>query len=103
MEYLEGSTLEEVLQRKNKLAPVEAARIIGHALLGLQHIHEQQMVDRDLKPGNLMLTSIPVPGQPPGTHHRVVKILDIGLGRALFDEGEGAPLDGGGLTAVGSV
>lgn len=102
MEYLEGSTLAEVLERKGKLNPVEAARIIGHALLGLQHIHEQEMVHRDLEPGNLMLTSIPAPGQAAGGHHRVVKILDIGLGRALFDEGDDAPI-GAGLTAKGQI
>ncbi len=103
MEYLEGATLEEVLQKKGKLGPVEAARIIGHALMGLQHIHEQQMVHRDLEPQNLMLTSIPAPGQPAGVHTRVVKILDIGLGRALFDEDDPSVPIGGHLTVKGSL
>jgi serine/threonine protein kinase len=83
MEYLEGDTLQEVLQRRGKLPPAEAVRLIFQALQGLQHIHEKQLVHRDLKPSNLMLVN------PPGvtgdsTLRATVKILDIGLGRSLF-------------------
>jgi serine/threonine protein kinase len=95
MEYLEGETLEEVLQRRKQLAPTEAVRIIYQALLGLQHIHEQGFIHRDLKPANLMLVPGLTPGQPDNTLRATVKILDIGLGRALFDENaSGAHLDG---------
>ena len=38
MEYLEGETLEEVLQRRGKLPPPEAVRLICQALAGLQHL-----------------------------------------------------------------
>jgi hypothetical protein len=82
MEHLDGETLEEVLQRRGKLPPQEALRLIHQALQGLQHIHEQGMVHRDLKPGNLML----VPANPDSTLKSSVKILDIGVGRAVFDE-----------------
>src|SRR5207245_10268859 len=51
MEYLEGETLEEALQRRGKLAPPDAVRIVHQALLGLQATHEQERVDRDLKRG----------------------------------------------------
>jgi serine/threonine protein kinase len=88
MEYLEGETLEEALARRGRLAPGEAVRLICQALDGLQHIHDEGLVHRDLKPGNLML----VGGAPATTLPATVKILDIGLGRALFDEdpsGEG--------------
>jgi serine/threonine protein kinase len=84
MEHLEGTTLEEVLHRRDRLSPPEAARLIHQALGGLQHIHEQGLVHRDLKPANLML--IPPPGEG-STLGCTVKILDIGLGRALFEEG----------------
>lgn len=101
MEYIEGSTLEEVLQRRGQLTPTEAARIIGHALLGLQHLHEQQMIHRDLKPGNLMLASVPAVGKTSRAASRVVKIMDIGLGRGLFEEDSG--VDDSNLTAAGSL
>jgi serine/threonine protein kinase len=43
MEYLDGETLEEVLQRRGKLPPGEAVRVLQQALLGLQHLHEKEM------------------------------------------------------------
>lgn len=86
MEYLEGETLEEVLARRKKLPPQEAVRIVHQALIGLQHIADQGLVHRDLKPGNLMLTPAPGKGEPDNTLRATVKILDIGLGRELFDE-----------------
>ena len=101
MEYLDGDTLEEVLQRRGKLPPAEAARLIHQALLGLQHIHEQGMVHRDLKPANLMLVPAPKKGQD--TLQCTVKILDIGLGRALFDEGDPEAPGGQDLTGTGQM
>jgi serine/threonine protein kinase len=88
MEHLEGETLEDVLRRRGKLPPGEAARLVYQALLGLQHLHEQGLVHRDLKPANLMLVPGPRehsgPGQSDTTIRRLVKVLDIGTGRALF-------------------
>jgi serine/threonine protein kinase len=88
MEHLEGETLEDVLQRRERLPPAEAVRLIHQALMGLQHIHELGMVHRDLKPANLMLVPMPGEGEPGTTARSMVKILDIGLGRELFDENE---------------
>jgi tRNA A-37 threonylcarbamoyl transferase component Bud32 len=82
MEYLDGETLEDVLKRRGRLPPSEAVRLIHQALLGLQHLFEQGMVHRDLKPGNLMLLG----GSPTATKDATVKIMDIGLGKALFDD-----------------
>jgi serine/threonine protein kinase len=84
MEYLDGETLEEVMQRRRAFGPPEAVRLIHQALQGLQHIHAQGLVHRDLKPANLML--VPAPAKDVTTQC-TVKILDIGLGRALFEEG----------------
>lgn len=86
MEYLEGETLDEVLNRRGKLPINEAVRLMHQALMGLQHIHEQGLVHRDMKPANLMLVPGMHPGQPDNTLNATVKILDIGLGKALFDE-----------------
>src|SRR5262249_27675972 len=83
MEYLEGETLEEALQRRKQLPPAEAVRLAHQALLGLQHVHEAGLVHPDIKPGNLML----VGGTPGATLKATLKSLDIGLGRARFDEG----------------
>jgi serine/threonine protein kinase len=103
MEYLEGESLEELLQQRKRLPPPVAARLMAQALAGLQHIHEKGLVHRDIKPGNLML--IRSAGQDlrnagtPGT----LKILDIGLGRAMFDEAAPDRNEDQQLTAVGQI
>jgi serine/threonine protein kinase len=86
MEYLEGEPLDELLQRRKRLPPAEAVRLVHQALLGLQHIHERGMVHRDLKPANLMLLPAPARGDNETTLKSNVKILDIGLAREFFDE-----------------
>jgi len=90
MEHLEGETLEETLQRRKRLPPQEAVRLLHQALMGLQHIHEMSMVHRDLKPANLMLVPAPAKSEPDITLRATVKILDIGLGREMFDESKKA-------------
>ena len=102
MEHLDGETLEEVLARRKKLPPAEAARVVSQALLGLQHIHERGMIHRDLKPANLML--VPPAGAKgvevdPKT--ATVKIVDIGLGKT-FDE-DARPADDPTLTGTGML
>lgn len=103
MEYLLGETLEETLKRRGPLPPSEAVRLIYQALLGLECMHEEGMVHRDLKPGNLML----VPGSSgrpsDSTLRSTVKILDIGLGRALFDESNVSGEEDANLTADGAM
>jgi serine/threonine protein kinase len=79
MEYLEGETLEALLRRRGQLPLEEAVWLIRQALLGLQHLHERGLVHRNLEPANLMvLTGL---GPDP-----ILKILDISLGRSLFDD-----------------
>jgi serine/threonine protein kinase len=98
MEYLDGETLDKVLLRRGRLPAPEAARLARQALLGLHHLHERRIVHRDLKPANLMA----VPGRAATTLGATVKLLDVGLGRELFDEG----VDAGGeryVTADGTL
>jgi serine/threonine protein kinase len=98
MEYLDGETLEDVVQRRGKLPVAEALHVVTQALAGLAHVDAQGLVHRDLKPGNLML----VPAPQETVLKSVVKILDIGLGRTLFDEG--LPGDNSGdLTSAGAI
>lgn len=103
MEYLEGETLEEVLKRRKKLPFPEAVRLIHQALLALDHIYGGGMVHRDLKPGNLMLTPLRPPGAPDNTEQATLKVLDIGLGRALFDETLSADQEEYRLTVEGTM
>jgi serine/threonine protein kinase len=86
MEYLKGDLLADVLRRQKRLEPRDAARVVYQALLGLQCLHEQAMVHRDLEPGNIMLLPSRDQGKKAGYARARVKILDLGLGLGLFEE-----------------
>jgi serine/threonine protein kinase len=74
MEYVEGHSLDRVVQTRGRLPLSEACDYVRQAALGLQYAHERGMVHRDIKPQNLMRT-------PEGR----VKILDFGLARFLSE------------------
>jgi serine/threonine protein kinase len=105
MEYLDGETLEDVLKRRKRLPPGESSHVLVQAFQGLQHLHEEGLVHRDLKPANLMLVPGRLPNRPDTVLRSTIKILDIGLGRALFDLDEGLSdaQENPDLTAEGSL
>jgi hypothetical protein len=86
MEYVEGLSLAQLLEKKGPLSVSGACHCACQAALGLQHAFEQGMAHRDIKPQNLMLT-------PRGQ----VKVLDFGLARL-----RGARAPGKGLTQADS-
>ncbi|HZU36286.1 MAG TPA: serine/threonine-protein kinase [Gemmataceae bacterium] len=68
MEFVEGESLGQRLERTGKLAEAEAVRIITLAAQGLHHAHKSGLIHRDVKPDNIMIT-------PDGQ----VKLADLGL------------------------
>jgi serine/threonine protein kinase len=76
LELVEGHSLARIVRQRGPLPVAEACEVARQAALGLQHLHEQGLVHRDVKPSNLMLT-------PPGR----VKVLDLGLARDLHPSG----------------
>jgi serine/threonine protein kinase len=70
LEYVEGETLQSLVEREGGLPVERALDYVMQAAAGLQHIHEGALVHRDIKPGNLLLDRT-------GT----VKVLDLGLAR----------------------
>ena len=80
MEYVNGDQLDRIVSRITAVPVNIACDIIRQAAIGLQHAHEQRMVHRDIKPGNLIV-DWSADGQ--GT----VKIMDMGLVR-LGGDGE---------------
>jgi serine/threonine protein kinase len=75
MEYLEGRSLGEVLEREHHLRPRRALRILRHVLTGLAHAHAHGIVHRDIKPDNVVLT---IQG-----NEEIAKILDFGIAKVL--------------------
>ena len=55
MELLAGENLGDFLKREGKLEPTEAVPFFKQLGAGLQALHDQKIVHRDFKPGNIML------------------------------------------------
>jgi hypothetical protein len=73
MELMEGESLAARLKRMQRLAPVEAARIITHVARALTRAHEAGIVHRDLKPENIFLVR--------NEDEEVAKVLDFGIAK----------------------
>ncbi len=55
MEYIEGSTLKQIIREKNKLKESEALEILNQIGRGLKEIHDVGLTHRDIKPDNIMI------------------------------------------------
>jgi serine/threonine-protein kinase len=74
MEYLEGEDLDHRLRRVSRM-PIEAVvHVVRQVASALNAAHDQGVVHRDLKPGNVFL--LQVPGEPD-----FVKVLDFGISK----------------------
>ncbi len=67
-EYVPGMDLRRLIKAKGPLPQEQAASIIMQAAYGLEYAHQQGMVHRDVKPGNILVT-------PDG----IAKVSDVGL------------------------
>jgi len=59
MEHVKGESLEEMLKREGRLSLAAAYEVVGHLLQGLAWLHGQDIVHRDIKPGNIMIALAP--------------------------------------------
>lgn len=85
MELVSGKSLRDELTARGRLGIAESCRIAGQAATGLAAAHEQGVVHRDIKPGNLLLST-----------DDVVKVADFGIARAAAEVASS-------LTTTGSV
>ncbi|MEV4259595.1 Stk1 family PASTA domain-containing Ser/Thr kinase, partial [Spirillospora sp. NPDC049652] len=74
MEYVDGSTLRDLLRENRALMPQKALEITDGILRALDYSHRGGIVHRDIKPANVMLT-----------RQHEVKVMDFGIARAMHD------------------
>lgn len=72
MEYIEGKTLKQLLQKRGALTLPEVIDIMSQLTDGLSHAHEAYIIHRDIKPQNIMIED-----------NGLVKITDFGIAMAL--------------------
>src|SRR5271167_3831166 len=80
MEYVEGETLENLIERSSRLEVKLALEIAAQVGAGLVAVHKQKLVHRDIKPSNIMV-SLEEEGAV------VAKIIDLGLAKAVNEPG----------------
>jgi len=74
MEYVQGRTLRRLMDALGPAPEAICRHVAREVAAGLEAIHAQGVVHRDLKPENLMVSD-----------DRVVKVMDLGLARAVRD------------------
>jgi serine/threonine-protein kinase len=90
MEFVEGTSLDELLKRRGSL-PLDVTLTVGRQLCrALEVAHSQGVVHRDIKPQNLVVDA-----------KGFLKVMDFGIARLV--EGRQVPGQGQGLTAEGSI
>ncbi|MCH5315322.1 MAG: Stk1 family PASTA domain-containing Ser/Thr kinase [Eubacterium sp.] len=87
MEYVDGITLKEYIQKQNAITWNEALYFTTQILKALQHAHDKGIVHRDVKPQNIILLS-----------NGDIKVADFGIAR--FSRSDTKTLTD---TAIGSV
>ncbi|MGZ7082248.1 MAG: protein kinase domain-containing protein [Candidatus Angelobacter sp.] len=71
MEFIEGTTLHELLVEKRVLATDEVLQLTRQICRGLDYAHSNGIVHRDIKPANIMITG-----------NGTVKIMDFGIAKS---------------------
>ena len=72
MEYVEGTTLKEILRRRGAISPSGILHVLMQICEALAYAHEKKVVHRDIKPANAMWT-----------RDKKVKLMDFGLAKVI--------------------
>lgn len=72
MEYVEGETLKDLIDREAPLEPARAVHIVRQIANALYHAHNNKIIHRDIKPHNVLISK---DGR--------VKVADFGIARAV--------------------
>ena len=74
MEYVEGESLEKVIDRQGRFNLYDVIYILKQLLLGMGYAHSKGFVHRDIKPSNIILNK-----------EGITKIMDFGISKSLYD------------------
>ena len=72
LEYIEGETLKQYLERKGALPDPEIERLIEQMWSAVSYIHHKGFVHRDIKPSNFMIAN-----------NGIIKLTDFGIAKNL--------------------
>lgn len=78
VEYMEGGTLTNVMDKFGRLSETSAKLVMHNIFSGLDYCHSKGVVHRDIKPDNLLCTRKALP--------TIVKLTDFGLARRTLVE-----------------
>ena len=70
LEYVSGSTLKEIIQKRGHINTTTAIQISVRILSALQHAHDNGIIHRDIKPQNILVNS-----------DGLIKVADFGIAR----------------------
>jgi serine/threonine protein kinase len=76
MEFVNGETLDSLIKRSGSLEVKLALEIVAQVAAGLAAIHEQNLVHRDIKPTNIIVSL-------KGADRVTAKIIDLGLAKTV--------------------
>lgn len=82
MEYIDGLTLDKLIKAKKKLPWRNTLKITAQILSAVEHAHSHNIIHRDIKPLNIMITE-----------EGVVKLTDFGIARAVSSATKSAASD----------
>nr|WP_300093135.1 Stk1 family PASTA domain-containing Ser/Thr kinase [Sedimentibacter sp.] len=71
MEYVKGETLKKYINKKGRLTETETLKITRQVAEALKHAHSNNIVHRDIKPHNILITE-----------EGIAKVTDFGIARA---------------------
>jgi serine/threonine protein kinase len=80
MELIEGSTMEAVIDKQGPMPWRHAASLIMQVSQALDHMNKIGIIHRDIKPGNILLTS-----------GGIAKLLDLGFAKKLGEHDSDMP------------